>query len=90
MTRLSNNVCAPPVLVTVTVSWGWTAGGAEMVTGFDRRGRVETAYTSDRIPLGRAGQPEEVAAAYAFLASDDASFIHGTALVIDGGQLAVM
>ena len=50
----------------------------------------ETAYARERIPLGRAGQPEEVAAAYAFLASDDASFIHGTALVIDGGQLAVM
>jgi NAD(P)-dependent dehydrogenase (short-subunit alcohol dehydrogenase family) len=50
----------------------------------------ETAYTSARIPLGRAGQPEEVAAAYAFLASDDASFIHGAALVVDGGQLAVM
>jgi 3-oxoacyl-[acyl-carrier protein] reductase len=50
----------------------------------------ETAYTSARIPLGRAGRAEEVAAAYAFLASDDASFIHGTALVIDGGQLAVM
>ena len=32
----------------------------------------------------------EVAAAYVFLASDDASFIHGTGLVIDGGQLAVM
>jgi NAD(P)-dependent dehydrogenase (short-subunit alcohol dehydrogenase family) len=31
-----------------------------------------------------------VAAAYAFLASDDASFIHGTGLVIDDGQLAVM
>jgi 3-oxoacyl-[acyl-carrier protein] reductase len=46
--------------------------------------------TSARIPLGRAGLPEEVAAAYAFLASDDASFIHGTGLVIDGGQLAVM
>lgn len=39
---------------------------------------------------GRSGRPEEVAAAYAFLASDDASFIHGTGLVIDGGQLAVM
>jgi NAD(P)-dependent dehydrogenase (short-subunit alcohol dehydrogenase family) len=50
----------------------------------------ETDYASARIPLGRAGQPEEVAAAYAFLASDDASFIHGTGLVIDGGQLAVM
>ena len=50
----------------------------------------ETAYVRDRIPLGRAGRAEEVAAAYAFLASDDASFIHGTALVIDGGQLAVM
>jgi NAD(P)-dependent dehydrogenase (short-subunit alcohol dehydrogenase family) len=47
-------------------------------------------YERDKIPLGRAGTPEEVAAAYAFLASDDASFIHGEALVIDGGQTAVM
>jgi NAD(P)-dependent dehydrogenase (short-subunit alcohol dehydrogenase family) len=46
------------------------------------------AYERDKIPLGRVGHPEEVAAAYAFLASDDASFIHGTSLVIDGGQLA--
>ncbi len=49
----------------------------------------ERAYVAARIPLGRAGQADEVAAAYAFLASDDASFIHGAALVIDGGQLAV-
>jgi NAD(P)-dependent dehydrogenase (short-subunit alcohol dehydrogenase family) len=48
------------------------------------------AYEREKIPLGRAGTPEEVAAAYAFLASDDASFIHGEALVIDGGQLSVM
>jgi NAD(P)-dependent dehydrogenase (short-subunit alcohol dehydrogenase family) len=48
------------------------------------------AYERDKIPLGRAGTPEEVAAAYAFLASDDASFIHGEALVIDGGQVAIM
>jgi 3-oxoacyl-[acyl-carrier protein] reductase len=53
-------------------------------------GSFVEAYERDRIPLGRAGMPEEVAAAYAFLASDDASFIHGEALVIDGGQLAVM
>jgi 3-oxoacyl-[acyl-carrier protein] reductase len=48
------------------------------------------AYASDHIPLGRAGQPSEVAAVYAFLASDDASFMTGAEMVIDGGQLAVM
>ncbi len=48
------------------------------------------AYERERIPLGRAGTADEVAAAYAFLASDDATFIHGAALVIDGGQTAVM
>jgi NAD(P)-dependent dehydrogenase (short-subunit alcohol dehydrogenase family) len=40
------------------------------------------------IPLGRGGEPAEVAAAIAFLASDLASYITGTTLVIDGGQLA--
>ncbi|MFD9950395.1 SDR family NAD(P)-dependent oxidoreductase [Nonomuraea sp. NPDC059023] len=49
-----------------------------------------SAYARDHIPLGRAGLAEEVAAAYAFLASDDAAFVHGTELVIDGGQLAIM
>jgi NAD(P)-dependent dehydrogenase (short-subunit alcohol dehydrogenase family) len=50
----------------------------------------EAAYVASKIPLGRVGRADEVAAGYAFLASDDASFIHGAALVIDGGQLAVM
>ena len=50
----------------------------------------DQAYAAERIPLGRVGEAEDVAAAYAFLASDDAAFIHGTGLVIDGGQLAVM
>ncbi len=39
-------------------------------------------------PLGRLGQPEEVAAGVAYLASDDASFVTGTELYIDGGYLA--
>lgn len=47
-------------------------------------------YVADRIPLGRVGTAEDVAAAYAFLASSDASFITGAALVVDGGQVAVM
>jgi 3-oxoacyl-[acyl-carrier protein] reductase len=48
------------------------------------------AYGRESVPLLRVGLPEEIAAAYAFLASDDASFITGTELVVDGGQTAVM
>ncbi|MGO9081011.1 MAG: SDR family NAD(P)-dependent oxidoreductase [Streptosporangiaceae bacterium] len=39
-------------------------------------------------PLGRLGEPEEVAAAICFLASDEASFITGAILAVDGGYLA--
>jgi meso-butanediol dehydrogenase / (S,S)-butanediol dehydrogenase / diacetyl reductase len=39
-------------------------------------------------PIGRVGRPEEVAAAAAFLASEDASFITGASLAVDGGLLA--
>ncbi len=41
-----------------------------------------------KIPLGRLGQPEEVAALFAFLASDEAAFITGQCFVIDGGEIA--
>jgi meso-butanediol dehydrogenase/(S,S)-butanediol dehydrogenase/diacetyl reductase len=40
------------------------------------------------VPLGRQGDPAEIAAAVAFLASDDASYIVGHALVVDGGLTA--
>jgi NAD(P)-dependent dehydrogenase (short-subunit alcohol dehydrogenase family) len=42
----------------------------------------------DKIPLGRHGKPEEIAALFTFLASDDAQYITGQTFVVDGGELA--
>jgi NAD(P)-dependent dehydrogenase (short-subunit alcohol dehydrogenase family) len=39
-------------------------------------------------PAGRVAEPEELAAAIIFLASDDASFVHGVTLAVDGGRVA--
>lgn len=43
------------------------------------------AAMSEKTPLQRLGKPEEIAAAYCFLASDDASYITGTVINVDGG-----
>jgi NAD(P)-dependent dehydrogenase (short-subunit alcohol dehydrogenase family) len=41
-----------------------------------------------KIPLGRHAQPEEIAALFAFLASDDAGFMTGNVITLDGGETA--
>jgi NAD(P)-dependent dehydrogenase (short-subunit alcohol dehydrogenase family) len=52
-------------------------------------GGVEYLRAIERMhPMGRLGEPEEVAKAICFLASDDASFITGAVLPVDGGYLA--
>jgi len=63
--------------------------------GFILTPMQEAEYTPEmrwafasKIPLQRLGRPEDVAALFAFLASDDASYITGQCFVIDGGEIA--
>jgi NAD(P)-dependent dehydrogenase (short-subunit alcohol dehydrogenase family) len=46
-------------------------------------------YLASQVPMGRVGEPEEIAAAALFLASDDASFVNGVELFADGGQAQI-
>lgn len=54
----------------------------------DTRGTPYEQMMIDMTPLGRLGRPEDVAAGVAYLASDDASFVTGSELYIDGGFTA--
>ena len=63
--------------------------------GFILTPMQETEYSlemqrafANKVPLNRLGRPEDVAALFAFLASDDAAFITGQYFVIDGGEIA--
>jgi len=58
-----------------------TEGTTALFYGDDKKARA----LLDHIPLGRAGTPREIAYAALFLVSDEASYITGSVLVVDGG-----
>lgn len=75
-----------------TAPFGITANGVEpgnIVTEGLEADRSPDFIRSmeDSIPMGRLGQPSDIAGAAAFLASDDAAYITGTTIIVDGGQI---
>ncbi|WP_404710308.1 SDR family NAD(P)-dependent oxidoreductase [Sphingomonas sp. MMS24-J13] len=78
--RIRVNAVSPGL--TETAGLNDLFGGGEQAQG-------TKDYLIGQIPAGRIGQPEEIARAVMFLASDDASYINGIELFVDGGQAQI-
>ena len=68
------NAIAPGVIATPQALDPVNSLGPEGVAAF-----------GEHVPIGRSGRPEDIAAAYLFLASDEAGYVTGQTLVVDGG-----
>ena len=62
--------------------------GAIHTEDFESQGPEAKARRAETVPLGRVGYPDDIAGAVAFLASEDASYITGQKIYVDGGMLA--
>lgn len=80
---LVNTVCLNSIKSAQTQRFWEARGGDDSLEAFERK-------MGQRVPVGRLGEPEEVGALVAFLASGHAGFITGTAVNIDGGASPVV
>jgi 3-oxoacyl-[acyl-carrier protein] reductase len=82
-----NAVCPGPVRSPL-----WTAdGGLWSAIARSGEGRAEAlARVGGSLPAGRMGEPGEVAAAISFLCSEEAAWVHGAILSIDGGSVRMV
>ena len=86
LTRTLAAEWSPRGVRVVSVAPGYVA--TELLTQTMAAGGFSHEDVAGRTPLGRLAEPEEVARAVAFLASDDASYVTGSSLLVDGGWLA--
>ncbi len=78
--RIRVNAISPGVTETA---------GLDELFGGGEQAKDTKDYLASLIPAGRVGQPEEIAKAVLFLASDEASFVNGIELFVDGGQVQI-
>jgi 3-oxoacyl-[acyl-carrier protein] reductase len=92
----TNYVAAKAGVIGMTRVWARELGRRGVTVNAVAPGFIATDMTKgmpekilagmvERTPVGRPGQPQDVAAAYLFLASDEASFVNGHVLSVDGG-----
>lgn len=83
-------------LVLLTKAWAAEYGPSGVRVNAVSPGPTRTAPMGDALdqlaattPHGRSGIPDDIAAAITYLATDDAAYVHGTVLPVDGGRIAV-
>jgi len=95
----TNYVASKSAVIGMTKTWAKELGRYGITVNCIAPGFIETEMTAgipdeyrkpmvDKIPVKRAGKPQDIANGYLYLASDEASFVNGICLSIDGGAVS--